>query len=53
MKKKISKKQVLNKKLKEYGKILQKDEDWDWLRTRKCISSNNIIKDASKVARQK
>lgn len=54
---------ALEKKMREYKKILRKDEDWDWAyilrllqykleRTRECIVSNGIIVEAPKVARQ-
>jgi hypothetical protein len=60
---KSEKKRRLERKLKEYKSVLSKDEDWDWTyilsllkykleRTRKCISSNKIIKDAPKVSGQ-
>ncbi len=62
-KKKPTKKQTHDKKLREYRKVLKDDEDWDWTyilrmlqykleRTRKCIVANNIIVEAPKVARQ-
>lgn len=59
----MTKKQALEKKIREYRKILKDDEDWDWAyilrmlrykleRTRKCIVKNGIIADAPKVASQ-
>jgi len=62
-KEKTTKKQILDKKLREYKKILQKDADWDWIyilrllkykleRTRKCILSNDIVVSAPKIAKQ-
>ena len=61
--KKSKKKQILDKKLREYRNVLKKDEDWDWHfilqllrykleRTRRCILSNNIVVEAPKIARQ-
>ncbi len=62
-KKKLTKKMGLEKKLRDYKKVLKDDYDWDWIfilrllqykleRTRKCILENNIIVEAPKVARQ-
>jgi hypothetical protein len=62
-KKKLSKKVILDKKIKEYKRFLKEDEDWDWAyiirilkykleRTRKCIISNNIISNSKQIARE-